>query len=530
MAAPGPGPLPSSGATSELDRLRAIVSSYFPVYETRVGPQSVLLAVHTDPVTLEAKFDSLRQELWKRQFVPVLRRQSGEEFIEVLHRPSAGKSRIWVNLLLLAGTIATTAFAGSLVWLAYVGGTTLQWSDLGWGALYFGIPVMTILGLHELAHYFVARWHHVEASLPYFIPVPPPFPFGTFGAFISIREPFPDKKTLFDIGAAGPLAGFAASIPITLVGLSLSLHSPVLPLSYCAPTILGLSYGNLLIGTPLFWYVLSLFFPPSLVSLSPLALAGWVGILVTAINLLPAGQLDGGHVWRALLGDRSRYLSYAVVVLLLGIGLLYYAGWIIFAILILFLGVRHPPPLNDQTPLDSKRYLVGACVAAVLVTGFVLVPIAVPPGDIGLGHPVSVSYSAPPGAAVAANLSINVTNQDPIAHGLLFAYSVTNVSVANGNNSARFLTGAALLAWAQNSTWIFDLPHGGTVTQTGATFSLPTADYVTLNGTGGRNSATITLTFLNSEAAVAAVIGWSTAEFCAPSTGGTGSSSFNLVW
>ena len=529
MATRGTGPLPSAGGVSELDRLRAIVSSYFPVYETRIGPQSVLLAVHIDPATLESRFDALRRELWPLRYVPVLRRQSGEEFIEVLRRPGVSPSRIWVNLLLLGGTIATTAFAGALIWLAYVGGNVLTWSDLGWGALYFGLPVMTILGLHELAHYVVARWHHVEASLPYFIPVPPPFLFGTFGAFISIREPFPDKKALFDIGAAGPIAGFAASIPIALAGLYLSVHAPVLPLTYCGPSILGVSYGNLLVGTPLFWFVLRLFFPASIVSLSPLALAGWVGLLVTAINLLPAGQLDGGHVFRALFGDRSRYLSYAVVVLLLGIGLYFYTGWIIFAILVLFLGARHPPPLNDQSPLDVKRYVVGACVAAVLVTGFVLTPIATPPGDIGLSNATSSALPPPTSEAVAANLSIQVTNQDPVSHGFLFATSVVNVTVQNGT-STRYLTGSALLAWAQNSTWTFYLPHGGSVTQRGAAFSLPTADYVTINGTGNPNTATIVISFFNTEPAVTATIDWSTSEFCAPSTGGTATWSFTPIW
>jgi Peptidase family M50 len=527
MAAPGP--LPSSSAATELDRLRAIVSSYFPVYETRLGPQSVLLAVHIDPATLEAKFDALRQELWKRQYVPVLRRQSGEEFIEVLHRPAAGRSRIWVNLFLIAATLSTTAFAGSLIWLAYVGGNTLTWSDLGWGALYFGAPVMLILGLHETAHYVVARWHHLEASLPYFIPVPPPFLFGTFGAFISIREPFPDKKVLFDVGAAGPLAGFAASIPIVFAGLALSAHSPVIPLTYCGPTILGVSYGNLLIGTPFFWYFFTLFFPPSVVSLSPLALAGWVGILVTAINLLPAGQLDGGHVFRALLGDNTRFLSYGVVVLLLGLGLYFYTGWIIFAILILFLGVRHPPPLNDQTPLDVKRYVVGACVAAVLITGFVVTPIASPPGAIGLSNEGNPSLVPPAGAAIAANLSIQVTNQDPVPHGFLFFTSITNVSVQNDSHT-EYLTGAALQAWEENSTWIFHFPSGGSLTQTGPAFTLPTANYVTINATGHSNSATIVITFLNSEPAVGTTIDWSTSEFCTSATGGTGSWSFTPSW
>ncbi len=530
MAAGGPGPLPSSGGPSELDRLRSLVSRYFPVYETRVGPQSVLLAVHTDPATLERQFDGLRRELWPLAYVPLLRRQSGEEFIEVVHRPSTGPARIWVNLLLLAGTIGTTTFAGSLIYLTYVGGASLGWSDLGWGALTFGLPVMTILALHESAHYVVARHHHVEASLPYFIPIPPPFLFGTFGAFISIREPFPDKKALFDIGAAGPLAGFAASIPIALAGMYVSLHAPVLPLTYCGPTILGVSYGNLLVGTPAFWYALSLFFPPSLVSLSPLALAGWVGILVTAINLLPAGQLDGGHVFRALFGDRSRYLSYAVVIVLLGIGLYFYYGWIIFAILVLFLGARHPPPLNDQSPLDAKRYVVGAFVAGVLLTGFVLTPLASPPGDLAVSNANSEVLAPPPGAAIAANLSLSLANLDPVAHGFVFEMSVASATVERGNLSEN-LTGAALANWSANSTWTFYRPGGGTIVETGPEFVLPSADYVTLNATGrASSSATIAFTFSNTGAATRTVIDWQTTEVCAPSTGGTASQQFTTTW
>jgi membrane-associated protease RseP (regulator of RpoE activity) len=530
MPAAASGPLPSSGSTTELDRLRALVSTYFPVYETRMGPQSVLLAVHIDPDTLESKFDALRRELWTHQFVPILRRTGGEEFIEVVRRPTVKPFRGWVNLILLGGTVATTAFAGSLIWLAYVGGNALGWTDVLWGTIYFALPVMTILGLHELAHYLVARRHHVEASLPYFIPVPPPFLFGTFGAFISIREPFPDKKTLFDIGVAGPVAGFIASIPITFAGLYLSLHSPVLPLTYCGPSIFGVSYGNLLIGTPLFWGLFTLFFPPSLVSLSPLALAGWVGLLVTAINLLPAGQLDGGHVFRALLGDQSRFLSYAVVILLLGIGLYFYTGWIFFAILVLLLGARHPPPLNDLSPLGGKRYAVGILAAAILVTGFVLTPIATPPGMIALDNQtVGYPSAPPPGAAIAANLSVTVVNQDPVNHGFVFAASVANVSVGNAS-SRTYLEGSAFRAWANNSTWVYHLPDGRSVTLTGGSVSLPSSDYVTLNATGGgHNSATILLTFSNTGPAFGAVLDWSTNEFCT-TIGGSASTSFSVEW
>jgi hypothetical protein len=530
MAGRPPGPLPTSGGASELDRVRSIVSTYFPVYETRIGPQSVLLAVHVDPATLERKFDELRRELWDLQYVPILRRQSGEEFIEVVRKPKLGPSRIWVNLLLLIGTIATTTFAGSLIWLAFVGGAALAPVDFAYGALYFAAPVMTILGLHELAHYVVARRHHVEASLPYFLPVPPPFLFGTFGAFISIREPFPDKKALFDIGAAGPLAGFAASIPIVLAGAYVNLHAPSVPLSYCGPTVLGVSYGNLIVGTPLFLWILSKFLPVMTASISPLELAGWVGILVTAINLLPASQLDGGHVFRALLGDRTRFLSYGVVILLLGIGLLFYTGWIIFAILILFLGVRHPPPLNDTTPLDAKRYLVGACVAAVLVTGFVLTPLATPPGTIGLDTSAPAVVAPPPGAMVAANLSVTVVNQDPVAHAFWFASSVTNVTLRVGNSTEDVTGGPAFAAWVANSTWVYHLPDGKNYSFQGNNVSLPQSDFVTINGTGAHNTGIVVIGYSNTDPAAGAGFDFRSNEFCAPSNGGTASTSWSVGW
>ena len=525
MGASATGPLPSSGA-SELERLRAIVAAYFPVYETRVGPQSLLLAVHVDRATLSEKFDRLRQELWAQGYIPLLRRESGEEFIEVIRRSKARRSRIWINLLLLAGTFATTLFAGALIWLTYVGGASLGTADFLNGGAYFAAPVMTILGLHELAHYLMARRRRLDASLPYFIPVPPPFLFGTLGAFVSIREPFPDKKALFDIGASGPLAGFAASIPIAILGMYLSAHAPVLPASYCGPTVLGQSYGNLLLGVPLFWQLLALFVPPGLISLHPLALAGWVGIFVTAINLLPAGQLDGGHVFRALFGDRARFVSYGVVVLLFGLGL-FYTGWLFFAILVLFLGLRHPPPLNDLTPLGGARYAVGAAVLAILVSGFVVIPLSVPPGSVALdGANSSIPTVLPPGAAVAANLTVTLDNQDPVPHGYVFSASITNVSFPGPNGSTVYRTGSALASWEANSTWSFFLPGGRNVVLSGGSVSVPESDFVTVNATGN-HSVGILIEFSNPGLARAAVIALWANQLCAPSSGGSTSTTFN---
>ena len=520
MGFAGGGPLPTSGNT-ELDRLRRAVSAQFPVYETRLGPQSVLFAVHVDRAALAEKFDALRQELWTLGYIPFLRRESGEDFVEVIRRPKTGRTRLWINVLLLAGTVATTTFAGALVWLTYVGGMQLSATDFVNGAIYFALPLMTILGLHELAHYVVARRKHLDASLPYFMPIPPPMLFGTLGAFVSIREPFPDRKALFDIGASGPLVGFVASIPIALAGLYLSVHAPVLPASYCGPSILGQSYGNLLIGTPLFWWFFSLFFPPGLANLHPLALAGWVGIFVTAINLLPAGQLDGGHIFRALFGDRSRYVSYGAVLFLFGIGIATgYLGWWFFALLVLVTGMRHPPPLNDQTPLDGRRYATGALVIGILVSGFVLVPIAVPPGAVSVsavGAPIADGL--PHSAMVGTNLTISLDNKDPVAHAYAMSASIRNVSV-NLNGTIVNLSASSLTAWEANSTWAWHLPDGEVLETYGGSVSLPSSTFVTVNATGD-HTVKIRIEFTNTQPAQGAGFSFLASQYCAVS--GTGS-------
>jgi membrane-associated protease RseP (regulator of RpoE activity) len=522
----GPGPIPSSGG-SELDRIRRLVTAQFAVYDTRVGPQSLILAIQVDPNTLESRFDRLRRDLWAAGYIPILRRQMGEDFLEVVPRPRQRGRRNWVNLALLAATVATTTLAGALIWLTYRGGETLSTTDFLYGALFFSGPVLTILGLHELAHFFMARRRNIDASLPYFIPLPPPFLFGTFGAFISIREPFPDKKALFDIGAAGPLAGFVTSIPIALAGLYLSAHASTLPASYCGPTILGVSYGSLVIGPSLFWAFLTLFFPPSLLSLHPLALAGWVGIFVTSINLLPAGQLDGGHVFRALFGDRIRFVSYGTVILLFGLGL-FYTGWLFFGILILLLGVRHPPPLNDVSRLDKKRFAVGAVVVAVLITGFVVQPLYTPTGSISL-ESGGVAYSpSTPQLPVNATLNFTLVNGDPVAHGFQFTAVVENVSVSKKNTTV-YLSPSQLILWASNSRWVFYLPDGRAVALNGSPVSLPSSYNVTLPGTGMGNSETLRLAFANSQPALAVVVELAANEYCPPAGGGMATATFTLI-
>ncbi|MGI0132246.1 MAG: site-2 protease family protein [Thermoplasmata archaeon] len=524
MAPAGYGPLPpNSGPATEIERIRSMVAQHFPVVDTRVTSQSIILAVHADATTLATRFDQLRQELWPKYYVPQIRPEGDHHVIEIVRRP---RRTTWTNLtnaILLVLTVVTTIAAGAFLWLAYVGGSQLSASDFLWGGITFALPLMAILGLHELAHFVMARHHHVEASLPYFVPVPPPFLlFGTFGAFISLREPIPDKKALLDIGAAGPLAGFVVSIPVTLLGMFLSAHAPVLSVANCGPSVFGVSYGNLLFGTSLFWAGLGLFVPVTFANLHPVALAGWVGLLVTAINLLPAGQLDGGHVFRALLGERARFVSYAAVAVLFALGFLY-PGWFIFALLIFVLGVRHPPPLNDITPLDAKRWAVGLLAVAILVTGFVIVPIASPSGAFSVNDRSTTSIAPSSGYAMADNLSMSIANGDVVSHGYLVSATIGSV-YANVNGAPKPLEGANLTSFEANSTWRIVLPNGNVTSMNGSgVLTLPTEDYATLPAGG---SAPVTITYMNTRSAVVDVT-VTVEPLC--NSGGPGAESFGFT-
>jgi membrane-associated protease RseP (regulator of RpoE activity) len=521
---PERGYRPSAGG-SELERIRSVVRSYFPVYETTIAPQSLLLAIHVDRATLERKFDELRRELWDDGYVPFLRREHGEEFVEVVRRPRVRARGTWVNLALLAGTVATTVFAGALIWLTYDGQTALTLAAFAYGGIYFAVPIMAILGSHELAHYWAARRRHLDASLPFFLPVPPPLPFGTFGAFVSVRAPFPDRKAQFDVAAAGPLVGFVVAIPISLGGMLLSAHAPVVPATVCSPTVLGLNYGNIVFSPSVLWRLFGLFLPSSFVDLHPLALAGWVGILVTAINLLPIGALDGGRVFRAVFGEGAKYVSYAAAAGLFGLGI-FYTGWFLFGLLVLFMGLRNPPPLNDLTSLDTKRYALAALVAAVLITGFVIVPIQAPTGSVGVsaGNPV---YPHAPPPEVAANVTVRIQNGDPVSHAFVFDLTVRNVSVSGGNGTVA-LNESAVAAWAASTNWTFVLPDGSTVAvPPGETAALPDTDYVPVPAGDAR---TVGIAFSNPQGAVEVVLAFTAQELCPPATGGSAETSIVLAF
>ena len=268
----------------------------------------------------------------------------------------------WVNILLFVATVFTTMAAGAL----HAGADIFSKPWLLYKGIPFSASLMLILGVHETGHYLTSRRWGVRASLPYFIPVPHPL-LGTMGAFIRVRSPIPNRNALVDIGASGPLAGFFVAVVVTAIGL---MGSEMVS----APTEGGLLLGNSLIFSLLVRMVLGEIPDGYDVLLSPMAFAGWIGLFVTALNLLPVGQLDGGHVIYGLFGERHRIIARATVLFLLPMGFLW-MGWLLWAfLLILILGMRHPPPYDPYTPLDDGRRITGYLALLVFALCFTPVP------------------------------------------------------------------------------------------------------------------------------------------------------------
>jgi membrane-associated protease RseP (regulator of RpoE activity) len=327
-------------------------------------------------------------------YTPTLRPGTTDDPKDVVVRILAGvarkgKSRAWVNVLLFVLTLVSTLFAGALYSEAVL---TLDsaWDFVSPGFLLSGLPfaatLLSILAAHEFGHYFAARYHKVAVTLPYFIPMP--LTFGTLGAFIQLKEPVPDRRKLFDIGVAGPLAGLLLAVPLQFYGLA---TSPVAQLPAQG--------GYMLEGNSIFYYVAKLlvfgqglpnFATGQDVMMNQVSYAAWIGLLVTALNLLPVGQLDGGHTVFAMFGEKARYINRITVGalaffalasfgpvqrLLPALSNVAYGGWFLWLFLILFLiGVQHPPALDDVTRLDRRRWWIGVLVIIIFVLIFVPVP------------------------------------------------------------------------------------------------------------------------------------------------------------
>ena len=282
------------------------------------------------------------------------------------------------NLTLFLLTLLTTTMAGA--YMAGVEHPLLSPRGLAQG-LTFSVPLMAILLFHELGHYITARRNHVNVSLPYFIPAPLPsiFIIGTFGAFIRMKSPPRSRRVMFDVGAAGPWAGMILAVPAVIIGLH---YSNVGPLQRSAG---GYELGNSLLFLGLARWILGVDPNSVTINLHPIAFAGWIGLLVTTINLLPVGQLDGGHVIYALFGKSHRAISrlFVVCCVLMAVvpwvlGWAYWAGWLLWAMLLVFLGLGHPSAIDADTPLDLRRRAFAWLTIALFIVTFSPVPISLP--------------------------------------------------------------------------------------------------------------------------------------------------------
>jgi membrane-associated protease RseP (regulator of RpoE activity) len=292
---------------------------------------------------------------------------------------SPPKNRLWLHVLLLLLTVFTTTLVGAH--MQYNFNRNLPFFDLErdldiftiglrspklfFAGLPFSLTLLTILMAHELGHYIACMFYGVDATLPFFLPAPTPFT-GTLGAFIRIRSGIASKRVLFDIGIAGPLAGFVFLIPALGVGLAFSKIIP------------GINHqGMIQLGTPaLQWILQRTIFPgvPAAdIYLHPVARAAWVGMFATALNLLPAGQLDGGHIVYALLGRFHKWITGAFLLALIPMGKLW-TGWWFWAI-VLFLFARRHPPVYDQTEVGESRIKLGILALMVFLLCFSITPI-----------------------------------------------------------------------------------------------------------------------------------------------------------
>jgi len=300
----------------------------------------------------------------------------------------------WLQLALFAATIVTTLGAGALMrgldpfsfQVVSIAGVDIPYpSRVQWRVLWLGIPFafpfLGVLLAHEMGHYVAARVHRVRVSLPYFIPFPPYFSIiGTAGAFIRLKGPIVRRTVLFDVGSAGPFASFALSVPILALGLTLSETIPGRA-SVTTPFAIEFSGQLVWLGNGLVTHVLATVFGPgrpgeSMILLHPLALVGWLGLFVTTLNLLPLGQLDGGHILYALEPRRHVLAARGFLLALVPLGFVWW-GWWAWAVVVLVLHrgrVQHPPVILQETTIGGARGVLGWLLIVMFLVTFVPVP------------------------------------------------------------------------------------------------------------------------------------------------------------
>lgn len=350
---------------SWLDRLERAMSVY------DVDPQDEAHAYFTsqDPKVLEGMFEAVQEEVARDDCFPLLVQRKDDYAFFILRNEPRAIRPAWIPWALFLATVVTTVLAGAVFLQGYSRGTEDLFSFpllLG-GALLFALPLLAILGAHEAARRYAARRAGVELTPPWFIPLPPPLSFlGTLGAISDVRAPVATRHRLAFVGGLGPLAGFVASLAVLAAGLALSNVADL-------PAQRG--EDAVRVGVPLAMQLLEGVVGPGDTVLHPLALAGWVGLFLTGLHLLPAAGLEGGMVARALLGRHARWLALATILALAALGIVYWWPWLVVALGLVLAGIVHPQPLNEVTPPGPAAWTVGVLCAIALALSFAVLPL-----------------------------------------------------------------------------------------------------------------------------------------------------------
>ena len=343
------------------------------------GPNVELIATFEGRLLADSEpaYEQIDNALRPLRMLPVFRRHDTHDVIHVLGgRVTPQPRNVWVNVILFAITVFSVLVLGTEIAISEIAYTNpFRANQLVsnffmelWRGLPYAISILLILGSHELGHYFAARRHKLAVTLPYFIPAPFISFLGTFGAFIQLREPMRNRKVLLDVGAAGPLAGLIFAIPILFIGLATSRVGPISPG--------GMLEGNSVLYAVAKMLVFGRFLPDGQVDvyINQLAMAGWAGLLVTALNLIPLGQLDGGHILYSLIGNGARRLYYPLVAASVALAFVSQA-WVLWVLLLLLFGRTYAAPLDMITPLDKRRRWIGILALCMFVVTFVPVPL-----------------------------------------------------------------------------------------------------------------------------------------------------------
>ncbi len=306
---------------------------------------------------IDQTIKEIKEYFSQTEYTPILSQDKDRHMVQFgIFKRADTAHKYWLNILLFVATILTTIFAGYL-----------NSGDLGSG-LIFSASIMAILTCHELGHYFVSQKQGMLTTLPYFIPMPFHF-IGTFGAVIQMKSMVPSRKALLKVGMAGPICGFLIAVPIAAIGIMLSETKVVAG---------GASYMRL--GDSLLFYILGKIFHPNLapgadILLHPMAFAGWLGFLVTSLNLIPIGQLDGGHVAYSIMLRKHKYLYIPIIAGMVILGFLW-VGWFFWALLAFYFARREPMIQDAITPLTREEKLFALLPLIVLILTFIPRPFA----------------------------------------------------------------------------------------------------------------------------------------------------------